>query len=97
MAIFDDIDMIIKIFQSHFRKIPKEEIVNTLSSNSFNIEQAFYDLSTGLKKYGFTQSEDYIIKHMKNLPEYQRLIQSKGINNVIRREQYLQKNNTSSN
>ena len=93
MTIFDDIDMIIKIFQSHFRKIPKEEIVNTLSANSFNIEQAFYDLSTGLKKYGFTQSEDYIIKHMKNLPEYQRLIQIKGINNVLRREQYLQKNN----
>ena len=93
MTIFDDIDMIIKIFQSHFRKIPKEEIVNTLNANSFNIEQAFYDLSTGLKKYGFTQSEDYIIKHMKNLPEYQRLIQIKGINNVLRREQYLQKNN----
>ena len=93
MTIFDDIDMIIKIFQSHFRKIPKEEIVNTLNANSFNIEQAFYDLSTGLKKYGFTQSEDYIIKHMKNLPEYQRLIQIKGINNVLRREQYSQKNN----
>ena len=93
MTIFDDIDMIIKIFQSHFRKTPKEEIVNTLNANSFNIEQAFYDLSTGLKKYGFTQSEDYIIKHMKNLPEYQRLIQIKGINNVLRREQYLQKNN----
>ena len=93
MTIFDDIDMIIKIFQSHFRKIPKEEIVNTLNANSFNIEQAFYDLSTGLKKYGFSQSEDYIIKHMKNLPEYQRLIQIKGINNVLRREQYLQKNN----
>ena len=97
MAIFDDIDMIIKIFQSHFRKIPKEEIVNTLNANSFNIEQSFYDLSTGLKKYGFTQSEDYIIKHMKNLPEYQRLIQIKGINNVLRREQYLQKNNTCNN
>ena len=94
MAVFDDIDMIIKIFQSHFRKVPKEEIVNTLNANSFNIEQAFYDLSTGLKKYGFTQSEDYIIKHMKNCPEYQRLIQSKGINNVIRREQYLQKGNS---
>ena len=94
MAVFDDIDMIIKIFQSHFRKVPKEEIVNTLNANSFNIEQAFDDLSTGLKKYGFTQSEDYIIKHMKNCPEYQRLIQSKGINNVIRREQYLQKGNS---
>ena len=93
MTIFDDIDMIIKIFQSHFRKIPKEEIVNTLNANSFNIEQAFYDLSTGLKKYGFSQSEDYIIKHMKNCDEYQRLIKSKGINNVIRREQYLQKGN----
>ena len=91
MTIFDDIDMIIKIFQSHFRKIPKEEIVNTLNANSFNIEQAFYDLSTGLKKYGFSQSEDYIIKHMKNCDEYQRLILCKGYNNVVRREQYLQK------
>ena len=91
MAVFDDIDMIIKIFQSHFRKVPKEEIINTLNSNSFNIEQAFYDLSTGLKKYGFTQAEDYIIKHMKHCEEYQRLIQNKGINNVIRREHYLQK------
>ena len=93
MAVFDDIDMIIKIFQSHFRKVPKEEIINTLNSTSFNIEQTFYDLSTGLKKYGFSQSEDYIIKHMKNCDEYQRLIKSKGINNVIRREQYLQKGN----
>ena len=92
MNVFDDIDMIIKIFQSHFRKIPKEEIINTLNSNSFNIEQAFYDLSNG-KKYGFTNSEDYIIKHMKNCEEFQRLIKSKGINNVIRREQYLQKGN----
>ena len=93
MAVFDDIDMIIKIFQSHFRKVPKEEIINTLNSTSFNIEQTFYDLSTGLKKYGFSQSEDYIIKHMKNCDEYQRLIKIKGINNVIRREQYLQKGN----
>ena len=93
MAVFDDIDMIIKIFQSHFRKVPKEEIINTLNSTSFNIEQTFYDLSTGLKKYGFSQSEDYIIKHMKNCEEFQRLIKSKGINNVIRREQYLQKGN----
>ena len=93
MAVFDDIDMIIKIFQSHFRKVPKEEIINTLNSTSFNIEQAFYDLSTGIKKYGFSQSEDYIIKHMKNCDEYQRLIQNKGINNVIKREQYLQKGN----
>ena len=93
MAVFDDIDMIIKIFQSHFRKVPKEEIINTLNSTSFNIEQAFYDLSTGIKKYGFSQSEDYIIRHMKNCDEYQRLIKSKGINNVIRREQYLQKGN----
>ena len=94
MAVFDDIDMIIKIFQSHFRKVPKEEIVNTLNSTSFNIEQAFYDLSTGLKKYGFSQGEDYIIKHMKHCPEYERLVQNKGINNVIRREQYLIKGNS---
>ena len=93
MAVFDDIDMIIKIFQSHFRKVPKEEIINTLNSTSFNIEQAFYDLSTGMKKYGFSQSEDYIIRHMKNCDEYQRLVQNKGINNVIKREQYLQKGN----
>lgn len=93
MAVFDDIDMIIKIFQSHFRKVPKEEIVNTLNSTSFNIEQAFYDLSTGLKKYGFSQGEDYIIKHMKHCPEYERLVQNKGINNVLRREQYLIKGN----
>ena len=93
MAVFDDIDMIIKIFQSHFRKVPKEEIINTLNSTSFNIEQAFYDLSTGIKKYGFSQSEDYIIRHMKNCDEYQRLVQNKGINNVIKREQYLQKGN----
>ena len=94
MAVFDDIDMIIKIFQSHFRKVPKEEIVNTLNSTSFNIEQAFYDLSTGLKKYGFSQGEDYIIKHMKHCPEYERLVQNKGINNVLRREQYLIKGNS---
>ena len=93
MDIFDDIDTIIKIFQSHFRKISKEEIISVLNATSFNIEQAFFDLSNGQKKYCFSNAEDYIIKHMKDSLEFQKLIQLKGMNNVIKREQYLQKNN----
>ena len=90
MAIFDEIENIIKIFQMQFNKIPKDEIISVLNATSFNVEQAYYDLSTGQKNFSFTNAEDYIIKHMKNCIEYQKLVELKGINNVIRREQYLQ-------
>ena len=93
MAIFDDIENIIRIFLTHFNKNTKDEIISVLNATSFNIEQAYYDLSTGQKKYSFTNAEDYIIKHMKNCDEFQKLIELKGINNVIKREQYLQINN----
>ena len=93
MTVFDDIDNIIKIFQSHFKKVPKEEIISVLNATSFNLEQAYYDLANGQKVFCFNNAEDYIIKHMKNCEEFQRLIELKGINNVIKREQYLLNNN----
>ena len=89
MAIFDDIENIIKLFQKEFNQTPKDEILSVLNSTSFNVEQAYYDLSTGHKNFSFTNAEDYIIKHMKNCYEYQKLLELKGINNVIKREQYL--------
>ena len=89
MAIFDEIESIIKIFQMQFNKIPRDEILSVLNSTSFNIEQAYYDLYKGHKNFSFSSAEDYIIKHMKNCVEYQNLIELKGINNVIKREQYL--------
>lgn len=89
MAIFDEIENIIKIFQMQFNKIPRDEILSVLNSTSFNIEQAYYDLYKGHKNFSFSSAEDYIIKHMKNCIEYQNLIELKGINNVIKREQYL--------
>ena len=85
MAVFDDIENIIQIFQLHFNKIPKDEIISVLNATSFNIEQTNYDLSTGLKNNSFTNAEDYIIKHMKNCIEFQKLVELKGINNVIKR------------
>ena len=54
MAVFDDIENIIQIFQLHFNKIPKDEIISVLNATSFNIEQTNYDLSTGLKNNSFT-------------------------------------------
>lgn len=90
LAVFDDIENIIKIFQMHFNKTPKDEIISVLNATSFNVEQAYYDLSNGIKKYSFSNAEDYIIKHMKNCIEYQKLVELKGINNVIKREQYLE-------
>jgi hypothetical protein len=92
MAIFDDIENIIRIFMTHCTN-SKDEIISVLNATSFNIEQAYFDLQLGQKKYSFTNSEDYIIKHMKNTEEFQKLIEYKGINNVIKREQYLQINN----
>ena len=89
MAIFDEIENIIKIFQMQFNKTPKDEIISVLNSTSFNVEQAYYDLATGHKNFSFSNAEDYIIKHMKNCVEYQKLVELKGINNVIKREQYL--------
>lgn len=90
MAIFDDIENIIRIFQMQFSKLTKDEIISVLNATSFNVEQAYYDLSSGQKNFSFTNAEDYIIKHMKNCIEYQKLVELKGINNVIKREQYLQ-------
>ena len=81
------------LFQSHFKKVPKEEIISVLNATSFNLEQAYYDLANGQKVFCFNNAEDYIIKHMKNCEEFQRLIELKGINNVIKREQYLLNNN----
>ena len=89
LAIFDEIENIIKIFQMHFSKMPREEIMSVLNATSFNVEQAYYDLMTNQKNFSFTNAEDYIIKHMKNCPEFQKLIELKGINNVMKREQYL--------
>ena len=79
MAIFDDIENIIRIFMTHCTN-SKDEIISVLNATSFNIEQAYFDLQSG-----FTNSEDYIIKHMKNTEEFQKLIEYKGINNVIKR------------
>ena len=89
MVIFDEIENIIKIFQMQFNKISKDEIISVLNATSFNVEQAYYDLSSWQKNF-ITNAEDYIIKHMKNCIEYQKLVELKGINNVIRRELYLQ-------
>ena len=96
MPIFDEIDNIIRVFHSKFNKVDKEIILSVLNATSFDLEQACYDLNNYcISKpmiYSFTNSEDYIIQHMRNSSEFKELIKKKGINSVIRRIQYFQKN-----
>ena len=96
MPIFDEIDNILRVFHTKFAKIEKDVILSVLNATSFNLEQAFYDLNNYYNNgkpmiYSFTNSEDYIIQHMRNSNEFKELIKKKGINSVIRRIQYFQK------
>jgi len=72
-------------------KFSKEEVVNALYGTSNNIENAYLYLQDNEKydKYFFVQTDDYIIKNLRNKGYYIDLINQKGEDLVKERERFL--------
>ena len=72
-------------------KFSREEVVDALYGTSNNIENAYKYLQDNEKydKYYFVQTDDYIIKHLRNKGYYLDLIKEKGEELVKEREKFL--------
>ena len=72
-------------------KFSKEEVVKALYGTSNNIENAYLYLQDNEKydKYFFVQTDDYIIKNLRNKGYYIDLINQKGEDLVKEREKFL--------
>ena len=72
-------------------KFSKEEVVKALYGTSNNIENAYLYLQDNEKydKYFFVQTDDYIIKNLRNKGYYIDLINQKGEDLVKERERFL--------
>ena len=72
-------------------KFSKEEVVRALYGTSNNIENAYLYLQDNEKyeKYFFVQTDDYIIKNLRNKGYYIDLINQKGEDLVKERERFL--------
>ena len=72
-------------------KLSKEEISLALFGTSGNIKNAFLYLNDKekYKKYFFNETEDNIIKNMKDTDEYKALINDKGIELIKEREKFF--------
>ena len=87
---FDLISSAIQSLGNYFKDISKEEILNVLHSTSLNPEHAYLQLKYPNKTlYNFLESEDYIIRYMKNTYLYDELVKQKGENLIKEREKYL--------
>ena len=84
---FDDlVNQLMKI-----SKFSKEEVVKALYGTSNNIENAYLYLQDNEKydKFFFVQTDDYIIKNLRNKGYYIDLINQKGEDLVKERERFL--------
>ena len=72
-------------------KCCREEVVDALYGTSNNIENAYKYLQDNEKyeKYYFVQTDDYIIKNLRNKGYYIDLINEKGEDLVKEREKFL--------
>ena len=72
-------------------KFSREEVVDALYGTSNNIENAYKYLKDNEKyeKYYFVQTDDYIIKNLRNKGYYIDLINEKGEELVKEREKFL--------
>lgn len=85
---------IIKIFMNEFKNRSKEEIYQILYKTSCNIKKAYLVLCN-TDKYDyliFENTDDYIIQNLRNKSYYKQLIESKGEESVIEREEFLNVN-----
>ena len=87
---FDLITSAIQSLGNYFKDISKDEILNVLHSTSLNPGHAYLQLKYPNKTlYNFLESEDYIIRYMKNTFLYDELVLQKGENLIKEREKYL--------
>jgi len=90
------IDDIVNTFMKYFPNKQEKEIIELLFKNNFDIENTFLVLkdAENFESLCFTEKEDEIIKRNnedkddKN-EEYQNLINSKGLEEVLRRKEFL--------
>ena len=82
------IDILMKL-----TKCTREECFRALQGCTGNIKNAYLYLMDNEKyeKYFFYQTDDYVIKHLKNKNYYSTLIQKKGEEYVNEREKFLKK------
>ena len=91
---FDLITSAIQDVGKYFNNVTKEQILNILHSTSLNPGHAYLQLKYPEKaNFDFLESEDYIIKYMKNTSLYEELIYQKGEILIKERERYLNINN----
>ena len=91
---FDLITSAIQDVGKYFNNVSKEQILNILHSTSLNPGHAYLQLKYPEKaNFDFLESEDYIIKYMKNTSLYEELIYQKGEILIKERERYLNINN----
>ena len=96
MSPSEQISDVINTFISCFPKKKEKEIIDALLQTSFDIENAFLVLKDkeNLGFFGFSEKDDEIVKRNyednddKN-EEYQELINVKGLEDVIRRKEFL--------
>ena len=71
----------------------REEVFRALQGCTGNIKYAYLYLmdSTKYEKYFFYQTDDYIIKNLKNKHYYLQLLNTKGEDYVKEREKFLKK------
>ena len=91
---FDLITSAIQDVGKYFNNVTKEQILNILNSTSLNPGHAYLQLKYPEKaNFDFLESEDYIIKYMKNTSLYEELIYQKGEILKKEKERYLNINN----
>ena len=96
MSPSEQISDIINTFESCFPKEKEADIINALFQTSFDIENAFLVLKDKdkLGVLSFSEKDDEIVKRNyedkddKNI-EYKELIKTKGLEDVIRRKEFL--------
>ena len=96
MSPVQQIEDIVNTIKKYFPKKNEKEIGEILAKNNFDIENTFLVLkdAENFENLCFTEEEDAIIKKNyedkdDNNEEYQNLINTKGLEEVLRRKEFL--------
>lgn len=86
------LDLIIKVFQKHFRDRTEEEIFQILYKTSCNLKSSYLVLRDKEKYENllFDKTDDYVIQKLRNKKYYyDQVVNTKGKDFVIEREKFL--------
>lgn len=96
---FHIIEEIVSMLKNHFHNKSNEDVITTLFATSFNIENAYllmsdFDYFKGKLCYlnldiAYTESDDYILKNLRNSVTYGKLLETKGFDNIEERLNFL--------